>query len=174
MSQTQQTEPSDRQADDADDSDRDLAADLDILERLPPPPWKWWSIGESGGSQHHSLVFWNGPGGRGPCSNGNAMGLAAHDAPWLSKCAFLYARELNTLRADVGDMLAEAREGWPIAIRRAIAAERETERLRTELIRMRRLTRLRCGRCEAAVVRLRSLLRDVRRRPLPAPPLPKE
>jgi hypothetical protein len=126
-----------------DDRDRDLAADLDMIERLPPPPWKWWDISESGGGQHDSLVFWNGPGGRGPCSDGRAMGLAAADDAWRPEGAFLYARELNTLRADVGDMLAEARTGWPIAIRRALQAEAENERLRAELERLRRLTRSR-------------------------------
>lgn len=86
---------------------RDLEKDLAICEAATPPPWKadgkeLWHVGKSYDDLNDPHIY---------------IGKVAD---WCEQC-----------KADLR-FLAEAREGWPHAIRRAMEAEAEDKRLRAE------------------------------------------
>lgn len=83
---------------------RDLHADLAICDAATPGPWK------EGTSEYES-----------------SGGVWCVDIVVLGVTAEVYEDENATF-------IVESRQGWPEAIRRAIAAEAESERLREALI----------------------------------------
>jgi len=87
---------------------RDLEADLAICEAAPPGPW----IANTDPRFHDNLVW--GPKGPG-------WGTVAEATRYLKE------------KREIAKFIAEAREGWPYAIRRALEAEAEVDRLRNEL-----------------------------------------
>jgi len=86
---------------------RDLEVDLAICEAAPPGPW----IANTDPRFHDNLVW--GPKGPG-------FETVAEATPYLKE------------KREIAKFIAEAREGWPYAIRRALEAEAEVDRLRAE------------------------------------------
>ena len=87
---------------------RDLEADLAICEAATPGPWR---INDD--SRYSNCLVWG--------SRGSGRGAIAE------------VRDYNLSWRDNVRFIAAAREGWPYAIRRALEAESEIDRLRNEL-----------------------------------------
>ncbi|MBG9735808.1 hypothetical protein [Paenibacillus alvei] len=84
---------------------RDLHADLAICDAATPGPWRIY-----GGKLGETNVYYP------PYENHNEV-----------------VSDIDFDRPHDATFIAESREGWPEAIRRAIAAEAEVERLRKEI-----------------------------------------
>ncbi|MBN2980149.1 hypothetical protein [Cohnella algarum] len=89
---------------------RDLEADLAICEAATPGPWE---------SQEHAMA-----------SQVAHAGVAFPN--WICQ---LWYKDEETMENHINNcrFIATARQGWPYAIRRALAAEAEVDRLRAEL-----------------------------------------
>ncbi|MCG7406757.1 hypothetical protein MH117_04945 [Paenibacillus sp. ACRRX] len=85
---------------------RNLVEDLVICDAATPGPWIWWGYGESIGDGIRSI---------------NQKILMADD----NKLVIVNKENIN--------LMVEARQGWPEAIKRAISAEEEVERLKGQL-----------------------------------------
>lgn len=103
---------------------RDLEADLAICEAATPGPWRWK---EGYGLERMKLV------GEFEIMNFGVGGT-------YDQVAGMEPDE------DDAQFIAEAREGWPYAIRRAMAAEAEVDRLRNELNILHEQLEQRCAR----------------------------
>ena len=98
---------------------RDLEADLRICEQATPGPWTWED--DSCLSPGMVTVYAGRMGNDGsPWTPTHGLNLFGRLHPDASGKANL-------------DFICQAREGWPVAIARALAAEVEVERLKAAL-----------------------------------------
>jgi len=95
---------------------RDLDADLALCDAATDGPWRYPM---PGGSSVEHIGVWRG--GVRPASKYRTVAT--------TRLAFKSSAQC---KAD-GEMIAEARTGWPAAVRRALAAEAEVLRLQQQL-----------------------------------------
>jgi hypothetical protein len=108
----------------AGDRARDLRADLVLCDAARPGPWYAYHPSEFPGDIR---IAW----GHGRGTDGVAGGYLcrlthSHSRRWSGGAG----RAHDDPRDEDAAFIAAAREGWPAAIRRALAAEAELERLR--------------------------------------------
>jgi hypothetical protein len=102
---------------------RDLAADLAVCATAPPGPWQDDGPDKFRGDDPWCHVLLDG--------SGDLLAQVDCDFP-EGRSHAAGAPECGRARAAIAFMAA-AREGWPAAIRRALAAEAEANRLRALL-----------------------------------------
>jgi hypothetical protein len=122
------------------DAERNLEADLRLCEAASPGPWFW--LQDEGGPDRvfleHTCDF---PGslheglGHSPEECGFTV-LECFDVEELDDEERPHRADNRPSPEDAA-MIAAARDGWPAAIRRAIAAERRVAELEAELSRLR-------------------------------------
>jgi hypothetical protein len=112
---------------------RDLKADLEICNKATPGPWgKTQSEGDCSG--------WNCPRNMEVCDEDCPMceEYELYKGAWLEGPDYIEIGDYSYFTDKDAEFIAEAREGWPEAIARAIKAEAEVERLKTDMIDYRR------------------------------------
>lgn len=121
---------------------RDLAEDLKTCNRASSGPWRA-TIRRETPDEIAAAVRENGRGGVSQCSmvvvNTPQAPTVSNVVVWMGPAAggFTSPCKGGVDDNDDAQFVAEAREGWPEAIRRAIEAEAEIERLRAILIEAR-------------------------------------
>jgi len=92
---------------------RDLEADLAICEAATPGPWMFCEYEHT----RRDGTYWHIRAGSG----------------FFDDCSFQGFELASYMSSSDARFIAEARTGWPYAIRRALEAEAEVDRLRNEL-----------------------------------------